>query len=281
LSNVSRSRPTIDEHGRFVSPDFRGQLRFRPSEITRINAGLDAVRKRLEACGITFLVVLVPNKQSIYGSFLGSDEAGVSTRIDDLLPHLDESVRSIIVDLRGPLRTASDTHAPRLVYNKTDTHWNALGAFQAYQAILTELARRIRVPSLDLADLDRFDVMQRRSTGGDMGRSLLAPSRFPDTEISLIPKAPIPRVEADPQHTVFRATVDASAGPLVIFGDSFAASLAEPLARHFGKVYSRGPSVDGAIIAETGSKVVLLELVARQAGRLLGPFPNMEHACRQ
>jgi hypothetical protein len=261
--------------------DFRGRLRFRPSEITRINAGLEAIRKRLEACGITFLVVLVPNKQSIYGSYLGSDETGVSTRIDDLLSHLDESVRSIIVDLRGPLRTASDTYAPRLVYNKTDTHWNALGAFQAYQAILTELARRIRVPSLDLADLDRFDVMQRRSTGGDMGRSLLAPSRFPDTEISLIPKAPIPQVEADPQHTVFRATVDASAGPLVIFGDSFAASLAEPLARHFGKVYSRGPSVDGAIIAETGSKVVLLELVARQAGRLLGPFPNTEHACRQ
>ncbi len=114
-----------------------------------------------------------------------------------------------------------------------------------------------------------------------MGRSLLAPSRFPDTEISLIPKAPIPQVEVDPQHTVFRATVDASAGPLVIFGDSFAASLAEPLARHFGKVYSRGQSVDGAIIAETGSQVVLLELVARQAGRLLGPFPNMEHACRQ
>ena len=84
-----------------------------------------------------------------------------------------------------------------------------------------------------------------------------------------------------PQHTVFRATVDASAGPLVIFGDSFAASLAEPLARHFGKVHSRGQRIDGAIIAETGSKVVLLELVARHAGRLLGPFPNMEHACRQ
>jgi hypothetical protein len=185
------------------------------------------------------------------------------------------------VDLRGPLRTASDTYAPRLLYSKTDTHWNALGAFQAYQAILIELARRIRVPSLDLADLDRFDVRERGSTGGDIGRSLLAPGRFPDTEISLIPKAPIPQVEADPQHTIFRATVDASAGPLVIFGDSFAASLAEPLARHFGKVYSRGQSVDGAIIAETGSKVVLLELVARHAGRLLGPFPNMERACRQ
>ena len=61
--------------------DFRGQLRFRPNEITRINAGLEAVRKRLEACGITFLVVLVPNKQSIYGSYLGSDEGGVRSTI--------------------------------------------------------------------------------------------------------------------------------------------------------------------------------------------------------
>src|SRR5260370_8467032 len=49
---------------------FRGRLRFRPNEITRINAGLEAVRSRLEACAITFLPALAPPNQAIHASSL-------------------------------------------------------------------------------------------------------------------------------------------------------------------------------------------------------------------
>jgi alginate O-acetyltransferase complex protein AlgJ len=261
--------------------DFRGRFRFRPAEVATINANLKAVSDRLADCGITFLLVVVPNKQSIYGQFLGDDESSVRTRLDDLLGRLDPAVRADILDLRPALRTAAAIAAPRVLYPKTDTHWNALGAFYAYRAILDALATRSTVPRPELAKLDNYTITEQPFQG-DMAMTLLKPSRFPDTEVLLRPGPALPKVETEETaylNMAFRTADATGDAPLVIFGDSFSPSLAELLARHYGTAYVRSTNVDGATIARLKPRVVLLETVARYAHKLLVPASTMEQAC--
>jgi hypothetical protein len=69
------------------------------------------------------------------------------------------------------------------------------------------------------------------------------------------------------------------AGPLLIFGDSFSPSLAEPLARHFGTVYVRPTNLDGDTIGQLKPRIVLTETVARYAHKLIERPANLDRAC--
>ncbi len=258
--------------------DFRGRFRFRPAEIATINANLRNVQDRLAACGITYLTVVVPNKQSIYGQYLGGDEASVTTRLDDLLRRLDPAVRANVLDLRPPLRAAA-VSAPLPIYPKTDTHWNGLGAFYAYRAILDALKQRTSVPHPELATLADYSIDEQPYDTGDMGMVLLMPSRFPATEVLLHPSPALPRVEVKESSYLnldLHAEGVPDVSPVLIFGDSFSPSLAEPLARHFGTVYVRPTNLDGDTIGQLKPRIVL---VARYAHKLIERPPNLELAC--
>jgi hypothetical protein len=260
--------------------DFRGLLRFRPAQIAAISANVNALRDGLAACGIALRFVIIPNKQSIYGPLLGGDETTVRTRLDDLMDRLDAPARSTILDLRPALRAAA-RRAPLTIYPKTETHWNALGAFHAYRAILDELATQSPVPHLDLAVLDNFTIDQHPLSHGDLAMTLMLPSRFPDTDVVLHPAsgmAPVQTEETSYLHATFRSVGAEGEGPMVVFGDSFAPSLAELLARHYGTVYVR-PNIDFDLIAQVKPRVVLVEMVARGAKQLLYPLPGIEHMC--
>jgi hypothetical protein len=104
--------------------DIRGALRFLSKEISTINSNLHNIADAFARCGKTALIIVAPNKQSIYGENL-LPESKVSSRLDDLMGKLDPSARAIILDGRKPLRAARRTQQ---LYFKTDTHWNELGA---------------------------------------------------------------------------------------------------------------------------------------------------------
>jgi hypothetical protein len=270
-----------DGSGRPQMADINGRLRFQPAQIATIETNLHAVHDRLAACGIKFLNVIAPNKESIYGEMAGGNEALARTRLDDLLERLTPSARPMVLDLRPALRTAAakDTAVP--LYFKSDTHWNELGAFYAYRAILDAIERKFVVPNPGLAKLENFTVVQHPFHGGDIAKTFFMPSRFPDTEVLLRPESSLPEVEAEeisPLNWVFRAKTERIL-PLLMFGDSFAPSLGRFLARHFGTVYTRPTRVDGKQIAEITPRVVLVENVARYGHQLLDGVVDLDRAC--
>ncbi len=117
--------------------DSRSRLRFSPAEVGRIDANIRAVRDRFAQCGIPVFVNVVPNKQSIYGKYLFSGQvAEPVTRLDALMQGLSEPapVRSCSTP-RPAMRAAAAASDPFLLYPKTETHWNELGAFYGYRAI--------------------------------------------------------------------------------------------------------------------------------------------------
>ncbi|MBE6725914.1 MAG: hypothetical protein E7576_12135 [Ruminococcaceae bacterium] len=97
-------------------------------------------------CGVPFLFVCAPNKNTVYGEYMpdtipqrsGGTDASDLTRLRALLN--GRGVKTL--DLR-PILAAEKENA--LLYHKRDTHWNAEGARIAAKAILEAAGRTVPV----------------------------------------------------------------------------------------------------------------------------------------
>src|SRR6516162_5839085 len=139
--------------------DARGKLRFKPTEVKRIEANVRAAQHCFAKCGIPSGVFVAPNKQSIYGEYLINVDAGAAaTRLDALLDELSAPAKETIVDPRPTMRAAKRAHAPLRLYNKTETHWNGLGAYYGYIALIKRLAQMMPVAHLELTSLDHYRI---------------------------------------------------------------------------------------------------------------------------
>ena len=213
---------TDDGDGSGKNADFRGALRFTDSELRATGRNLLAMRDTFAACGVRGLVVVAPNKQSIYGEYLNNSGIRPITRLDDLLSRLNAPARVMILDLRVPLRAAKAADPSRLLYFKTDSHWNDLGAFYAYRAIITSLAQSMPVGDLALASLEQYAIDVKPFEAGDLAVNMLSsPGRFKDVQVLLNRKT----VSAESRAKL--------GGQILIVGDSFSAGLSHYFAQNY------------------------------------------------
>jgi alginate O-acetyltransferase complex protein AlgJ len=268
-----------------VMVDVRGALRFKPAEMTRIESEVLMIRSRFAACNIPVRLVVAPNKQSIYGEFvLGESAVPPATRFDVLMGSLSDSAKAIIVDPRPTLRAAKREHAPLHLYNKTESHWNQLGAYYGYRAIIAALGQTMPIAHLELAALDNYQISVGPYPGGDMTtRVLFSPWTFKDENVSLTPKnMPLPQREVQFSDRDFITRNPQGKGRLLMFGDSFANGLVRYLAQHFAVVHRHvGVAIDGALVAQTQPDAVLFVTVERHAYRLITPSVRLDLACKR
>jgi hypothetical protein len=204
------------------------------------------------------------------------------TRFDTLLRDLSEPARSIMIDPRPAMRAAAAAHDPVLLYPKTETHWNELGAFYGYRSIMTALARSIPIDHPETLSLDHYNVKSFPYAGGDMAvRVLFSPWRFDDTYVTVQPKMPFAGIEQSEvahDHTLYRNPN--GKGRLVVFGDSFVHKLMPFLAQNFAEVHRySAEEVDGAVVAQLRPSAVVFQMVERHAERLLRPPRNLPQLC--
>lgn len=265
--------------------DSRNRLRFSQPELGRIEANLRAVRDRFAQCGIPVIVFVAPNKQTIYGKYLFSDNvAAPVTRYDALLRELSEPARSIMIDPRPMMRAAAAAHDPILLYPKTETHWNELGAFYGYRSMMEAIARSISIDHPETLSLERYDVKSIPYAGGDMAvRVLFSPWRFDDSYVFVAPKTPLVRIEQSlvaHDHTLYRNPN--GKGRLVVFGDSFVHPLMPFLTQNFEEVHRySAEEINGAVAAQHRPAAVVFQMVERHAERLLRPPLNLPQLCNR
>ncbi len=253
----------VDNPGSMAN--FRGKVQFSEADVRKLDAHLTAMRDALSACGVPLMVAVAPNKQSIYGAHL-SDGAQPPTALDDLLPRLTPPARALLLDLRPPL-LAAKAHESMPLYFKTDSHWNELGAFYAYQAIVAALAKTMPVANVPLAALDRFTLGSGPHTG-DLVNSLSAKRWLTDTEITLRRKVP--------------PEVPAGAGRIVLIGDSFSKRLEPYFSAHFSSVqFVRFDTIGDALAGPARPTVVLVEVVERYLPLLVADSFDWTRFCRQ
>lgn len=142
-----------------------------------------------------FRVLLGPDKGTIYPEFLPDwAQPAAQTSTDTLLANVKQG---LYVDTRPALRTAKSQFSESLYY-KTDTHWNSLGAWVAFQAFEMDIARA--EPGLRLLsekDVRVLEVNQRQ--GGDLAKFLRLKETLRDSEvvIDIISDRPIETKQYD------------------------------------------------------------------------------------
>ncbi len=247
---------------------------FQPQELEQWRRVLEARRDWLADRGIPYLLVIAPDKQSIYPEMLPPglqcQEQTVS-RQDQLLAYLRSHATVDVLDLRPSLRQAK---AVERVYFRTDSHWNDRGAFVAYQQILAALAARF--PELTPLPRSAFQAVTRDMPGGDLAQMLKLSDRLHDDKLELLPLAPLARrtSETVPMNDKARLPhlqpivmerAGAAGRKALVFYDSFGELLVPFLSEHFARtVYLPEDVLDPAMVERERPDVVIQEIVERK-----------------
>ena len=111
-----------------------------PGGLKSIQKNLKILYDKLRERNITLVVVIVPNKSTIYPDKMPSEiqKIGAQSELDLLVDLLQKKGPPVLIDLRPALQEARQK---KQIYYTTDTHWNPYGAFSAYRAIMNRLSQ--------------------------------------------------------------------------------------------------------------------------------------------
>jgi hypothetical protein len=244
-----------------------------PRRLDHWAAVLTARRAWLEEHGIRFLVVVVPDKQSVYPEVLPRvARPRGPTPLDHLLARCRRDPGLTLLDLREPLRAAKRAGP---VYPRTDTHWNQDGAYAGYAATARALARWY--PSLEPLPRTEFTTTRHRLDDGDLARLLGLTGRLAEDNPRLECRG-LPRARRSAGDTEYRtAGALAHVRPLVwvqdepilprvlLLSDSFADdTYSALLAEHCARLVRIGTyQFEEAVIERERPDVVVCQLAER------------------
>lgn len=281
------------DSGRAFMKDFRGRHNFTADEIAAIHQNFENIGQAFSRCGMTFVLWLTPNKQTIYGEHLtGFREAKGAKRLDQLVEALREINGLQLVDARTALLAAKTSFKDYDLYLRTDTHWNGLGAFVAYRSLIADLMHGLTLTKLENADLANYEIRISPFSGGDLATTMLnAKWRFIDTKVDLLPRfarlaSIVPKEEITASTGLpITATWSNWKNPegvnsVVIYGDSFGIGAAPYIQEHFGRGhFIRDHVVDGEVVGRLRANVVIQQIVERYIGILISKPKNLDKLC--
>jgi hypothetical protein len=247
--------------------DYAATRPFSRPELDAWRTTLQDTQDWLAARGIAYVFVVAPDKHWIYPEFMpGGIGAHVEpSRIDQLVEELRARSTVSVVDVRGALRAA---RADGRLYHLTDTHWNDLGAFVAYEQVMRALEGQA---SLHARQRHELDLRRIPRSGMDLARMLGLGRVMVEEDLQLEPKHGRQSHIVEPARAG-RALMDprvVSEGPAgapraVVFRDSFGSAMIPFLAEHFSRaVYLWQNNFDPEAVLNERADVVIQEWVGR------------------
>ena len=105
------------------------------------------------------MFVVAPNKPALYPEYMPRSINRVTeqSRLQQLTDYLARESDLTFINLRNRSSTRKPKHR---VFHKTDTHWNAYGAFTGYQELMKPIQAwfpEVKVPTLDDYELATHD----------------------------------------------------------------------------------------------------------------------------
>jgi hypothetical protein len=270
-----RGDPWLFLRSERVDDDFRRVDPMSAAELERWRAVLEARRDWLAKRGIKYLVVVAPNKETIYAEDVPPwfTRAPGPSRLAQLREMIE---RTRAVDFLDLTEAVAERKASERVYHLTDTHWNDAGAFAGYRAIAARLAGWFpAVAPLGPGDVERAPVLTR---GGDLARvcGLQTDLLEPQVQIHLPPRL-APATFGDGAPLAFERT-DVHGRPdfetrspsgeiptALVLRDSFGEGLIPYLSRHFQRArWIWTYEFPARVIEEQRPAVVVDEIVERK-----------------
>lgn len=262
--------------------DFYGDALFTDRELTIIKSNLGMLQKKLSKQHIDLMIIVTPNKHTIYNEYLPSSmqkQKGTETRADQISTLVRE-MNIHYVDTRQSLLEAKGQYAYPLYY-KTDTHWNKLGAFIGFQEIMKSVSSlgyttnnispentlNIEPQEIacqcDLATMVSFDNYQNE----------IEPLIHVDTHYISEEKSDLRYHDAYGNYLVTRLP-DQRYPKVILYRDSFARSLIPYLSESFSQVsYIWSRKIDFNLIQKERPDIVMIQFAERYSDILLNiPF---------
>jgi hypothetical protein len=168
--------------GERTVPDLLGRDRLNETELVNWQQAVEGRRAWWREHGAEYLVVLVPNKSTIYPDRLPAFLRAQAQpgKLDQIVNHLRIHQSPVsVLDLRPALFAAK---AKGTVYWPTDSHWNGEGLAAGSAAILTRL-REMRVP-LRSSDASNWTKIEYLAREGDCIGLLTMNGRWPLVPVS-------------------------------------------------------------------------------------------------
>ena len=256
--------------GDLSSDDYQNIIPLSENKLEQFQKNLDSLAIRYKERGITLLVVIAPNKNTIYPEYV-PDEIPVlneESRLDQLLHYMDKYGNTKILDLRPSLVVAKKNS---FVYYRTDTHWNSYGAFVAYQQIVSALS--VSYPEMQPLGMSNYTINaihnRRLDLSNMINTSLIMEDIIrlePNFESEVLLRS-VP-IRANIQRDMnFSSNLEHPEYPTaIIFHDSFAESIMPFLQEHFSQaifVPHATPVFDLGWVDEQKPDIVIIEFTER------------------
>jgi alginate O-acetyltransferase complex protein AlgJ len=251
---------------------FRATRPFTPGQLETYRLILEERSDWLAARGIPYVLVIAPNKDTIYPEFMAPayNKVSAGSRLAQLVDYMSSHSKVTIRDVRDDLRQAKRVER---IYDMTDSHWNLRGGYIAYARIMQAL--NVYFPQAKAIPRSDFLDVSKSGAGGDLAKMLGIAQELPEKRFTLVPRNgwhfhhtdeafPIAARCAHPELTMATERTDAKLPRAVLFRDSFAAQLIPFLAEHFERMLCIWDSAfDRAIIERERPGVVIQEIVER------------------
>ncbi len=223
-------------------PVFTGKMTLKPSEIDSIVQGLEKRARWLAGKGIKFYVTFAPMKAEIYPEYLpaGYTRVKKGTITDKIIKALKDEPFVNFIELKPALLKAKKNDR---LYNITDNHWNAKGAFVAYR----EIIERIKKDFPKTGYPTKTDVTFKDTViqGGNLAAMLDLAEYLPETDYFPVIKNARARFGKtagykfpqlfDGYYEIVKETGDTSLPRALVIRDSFGGAIMPFLDENFSK----------------------------------------------
>ncbi len=240
--------------------DYQGLITLDDKQLETIALKLHNLQEWLSQKNIKFYLLVAPNKHTVYSDKLPqSIKKGDSTSADQVIEYL-LSKNIPVVDLRKTLlETRRNTDYD--LYYKTDTHWNNLGAFIAYEHITQILHKDFKNISPFELDMNKLKKPEERN-GGDLYK-MLGIKNYPFFEEVLFDYPRNYKVVKNDNSGIITKGMK-NLPNAVVYRDSFCTALWPILSNNFHKTtYIWTHAVDREFIKQENPEIVIFQIVER------------------
>lgn len=250
--------------------DYKGTNLFTTEQLELIKSNLLQARDWLERRGIEFVLMIPPNKETVYSEYLPDyiQKKNDVTRREQLIQYLEAETDLRVVSPVEELRAYQDQYD---LYWHYDTHWNYLGGYIGGAALLKELG-------IEAAPVESLQITQNDFSGYDLVNMMNLKSYYeaymPDDvsyDVSGYDTHNMQVVKIDDPTEMIYQSEAPDQRKLFLVRDSFAGGMAGVLSANLGYVYM--PHWNGfyqqSMIEEQDPDIFVYEVVERRLDALL------------
>lgn len=256
----------IDKNDGDNASDFLKTNLLSDEELENLKSRIKNAATFCESNNIKFLFVIGPNKHSVYSEFYPFARPEGKTRADQITQVFDELKVPYVFPRDYLLSLKTKEKVP--LYYETDTHWNPLGAYHAFEKILPIIESDF--PEVQFPQIEYKTTWKIEETSHDI-LPMLGIEKAKTTEVHILPangNQNYTYLQNEGVQGVHTVSQDKNLPRALIFRDSFFSALepfTSPLFSEAEYIWKNFGDEDKERVLEFKPDIIIFEAVERYA----------------